>query len=80
MDNNKIFITDDSGKETEMNIYFTFTANDKNYVLVYETGKEDYIFAFTFDDDGNLFAVEDEEELSMIEEVVGAFEEDLEDA
>ncbi len=80
MDNNKIYITDDDGKEVEMNVYFTFTTGDKNYVLVYETGNEDDIFAFTFDDDGNLFVVEDEEELEMIEEVIGAFEEDHEDA
>ncbi len=76
MSENKIYITDDEGKEIEMNIYFTFGMEDKNYVVLYETGKEDDLYPFTYDDEGHIYAVEDEETLAMIEEVVSAFEEE----
>ena len=76
MSENKIYITDDEGKEIEMNIYFTFGMEDKNYVVLYETGKEDDLYPFTYDDEGHIYAVEDEETLAMIEEVVNTFEEE----
>lgn len=81
MEDNKIYITDENGKEIEMNILFTFDANEKNYVICFEDGKEDEVYPFTYDDDGNLYVVEDEEELNMIDEVVASFDgiEDEED-
>jgi len=74
MDDNKIYITDDKGKEVEMNILFTFDNEGKNYVVCYEEGKEDEVYPFVYDDDGNLFGVDDEDELAMIDEVVAAFD------
>ena len=74
MKENAIFITDENGKEVEMNILLTFEANEKQYVVVYETDKEDDLYAFIYDDEGNLFAVETDEELQMVDEVVGAYE------
>lgn len=74
MKDNVIYITDDNGKEVEMNILLTFDANDVNYVVVYETGKEDELYPFSYDEEGNLYAVESDEELEMIDEVVGAYE------
>ncbi len=71
----KIFITDDNGNEREMNILFTFDMNDENYVVVYEESKDDELFAFKYDEDGNLYAVEDEEELESVQEVIDAFDE-----
>ena len=65
MKENSIFITDDDGKEIEMKIYFTFDANDKQYVIVYEEG---------YDDEGNIYPVEDEEEMEMIDEIVSGYE------
>ncbi|MBQ0036962.1 MAG: DUF1292 domain-containing protein [Firmicutes bacterium] len=76
MKENVIYIVDDQGKEVEMNILLTFEANDKNYVVVYETDKEDDIYAFIYDDDGNLFEVETQEELDMVQEVVSAYEQE----
>ena len=73
-DYNKITITDENGKSIEMNILFTFDADDNNYVICYLEGKEDEIYPFRYDEDGNLDVVEDEEELAMIDEVVAAFE------
>lgn len=73
---NKIYITNDDGQEFAMNIRFTFDANGKNYAVVYPDNNEDDLYALSYDEEGNLFVVEDEEELEMIEEVISAFDED----
>ena len=71
---NKIFITDDNGKEIEMNILFTFDMNEKNYVVVFEDNNEDELYALQYDENGNLFVVDDEEELFQIQEIIDAFD------
>ena len=76
MKDNVIYIADENGKEVEMNILLTFDANEKKYVVVYETGNEEDVYPFIYDDNGNLFEVESQEELSMIQEVVSAYEEE----
>lgn len=76
MKENSIFITDDDGKEVEMKIYLTFDANEKQYVVVYEEGNEDELYALTYDEKANLYPVDDPEELAMVEEVIGAYEEE----
>ena len=75
MKEDSIYITDEDGKEIEMKIYLTFDANDKKYVVVYEEANEDILYSFVYDD-SNLYAVDDEEELAMIEEVISAYEEE----
>lgn len=74
MEDNKILITDENGKEMEMNILFTFDANEKNYVICYEDGKEEDVYPFAYDEQGNLFLVEDEEELKIVDEVLASFD------
>ncbi len=76
MKENSIFITDDGGREVEMKIYLTFDANGKQYVVVYKEGDEDELYPFIYDNEGNLYPVEDEEEMEMIDEVVSAYEEE----
>ena len=76
MKENSIFITDEDGKEVEMKILMTFEANQRKYVVVYDEKNEDELYPFVYDDEGNLFAVEDEEEMAMIDEVVSAYEEE----
>lgn len=76
MKENSIFITDEDGKEVEMKILMTFEANQKKYVVVYDEKNEDELYPFVYDDEGNLFAVEDEEEMAIIDEVVSAYEEE----
>ena len=71
---NKIFITDDNGKEVAMNILFTFDMDEKNYVVVYEDGKEDDLYAFEYDDSGNLIMIEDVGTLASVQEVIDAFD------
>ncbi len=75
MKEDSIYITDEDGKEIEMKIYLTFDANDKKYVVVYEEANEDVLYSFVYDD-SNLYAVDDEEELALIEEVISAYEEE----
>ena len=76
MSEDSIFITDENGKEVEMKIYLTFEANDKKYVVVYAENNEDELYSFIYDEDGNLYQIESDEELKMVEEVVGAYEEE----
>ena len=71
---NKIYITDDNGKEIEMNILFTFDMEEKNYVVVYENNKEDDLFAFEYDEEGNLIMIEDDETLEKVQEIIDAFD------
>ena len=76
MSENSIFITDENGKEVEMKIYLTFDANDRKYVVVYSQDNEDELYSFVYDENGNLYQIETEEELQMVEEVIGAYEEE----
>ena len=76
MKEDSIYIIDDEGKEVQMKIYLTFDANNKQYVVVYQEGNEDDLYPFIYDDEGNLYQVEDPEELQLIEEVVAAYEEE----
>lgn len=76
MSENSIFITDENGKEIEMKIYLTFEANNKKYVVVYEENNQDELYSFVYDDNGNLYQIESEEELQIVDEVVGAYEQE----
>lgn len=81
LDSNTLYVKDENGKEVEMEILFTF-ANDetsKQYVVFVDPKDEDgEVFASCYDDDGNLLPIETDEEWEMVEEVLGAFnEEDL---
>ena len=71
-----IYITDENGKEVEMRIFLTFDINDKKYVLVYNDDNLDDLYPFIYDEEGNLYQVESEEELQLIEEVLSAYEEE----
>ena len=81
MKDNTIFISDENGKEREMRIYLTFDMAEKQYVVVYEEGKEEDLYAFVYDDEGNLYAVDDADEMDQIEEVINSYgiEEEKED-
>lgn len=82
MDVNKLYVTDESGKEIEMEIMFTFSENGKNYVVYFNPEDDDEntdLFVSCYDEEGNLYPVETEEEWDMIDEIVGAFIEDSEE-
>ncbi|MBO4219062.1 MAG: DUF1292 domain-containing protein [Erysipelotrichaceae bacterium] len=77
MDENKITVTTEDGTEREMTIYFTFHSDEfgKSYVVFYdEQDPEAQAYAMSYDEEGNLEAVENENEWEMIEEVFEVFE------
>ena len=72
---NTIYIYDDNGQEKEMQILLTCELEGNQYVLVYEKDREDEIYVFKYDEEGNLEVCSDEN-LALIEEVVAAFEDE----
>ena len=66
-----------------MTILFTFENEQygRQYV-VFEDPQDDsgQVFASAFDDEGSLLPLESEEEWAMVEEVIGAFAEDEDEA
>lgn len=83
LESNTLFVHDEDGKEMEMEILFTFEdeATKKKYVVFQDPKEEDgEVFASAYDETGNLLPVDTQEEWAMIEEVLGAFGEDEEEA
>lgn len=81
LENKLMYVEDQDGKEVEMEILFTFDKDEKKYVVFRENDSEsEEIFASCYDDEGNLNPIESSEEWQMVEEVLGAFIEDSEDA
>ena len=79
LDTNTLYIKDENGKEVAMDILFTFESDDTNkkYVIFEDPNDElGEIFAYAYDDEGNLSAIETDEEWEMVEEVLGAFSEE----
>ena len=78
---NRLIVVDDNGNEVEMEIIFTFVDDSKNkqYVLYTNPAEEDgEVFASSYDDEGNLYPIEDEKEWEMVEEVFGAYIDEFE--
>lgn len=81
MDTNKLVIIEDDGTQKEMEILFTFESeeNGKSYVLFTDPNDESgEVFACSYDEEGHLVQVEDEQEFAIIEEVFNTFVEELE--
>ncbi len=79
MDDNILFITTDDGKEMKMEQLFNFYSDqyNKSYVLYIDPQSDDgQVYAMSFDEDKNLYAVETDEEWEMIEEVFEAWNDD----
>ena len=83
LDSNSLYVVDEDGSEKRMTILFTFENEQygRQYV-VFEDPQDDsgQVFASAFDDEGSLLPLESEEELAMVEEVIGAFAEDEDEA
>jgi YD repeat-containing protein len=78
-EDNRITITDESGQEREMEIILTFDNDDgsRHFVLFTDPNDpEGNVFAYSYDEDGNLEAVSDPEEQEMCSEVLSAFQEE----
>ena len=78
-DTNRMIITDESGQEREVEILLTFEddKNHKTYVLFSDPMDEECnVYAYRYDEDGNMNEVSDEDEWEMCQEVLGAFMEE----
>lgn len=79
LETNSLFVNDEYGNEVKMEILFTFEdeSRGKKYVLFMEPENESgEVFASAYDDQGNLLPIETDEEWAMIEEVLGAFQDE----
>lgn len=74
MEANKIVVIDDTGKEIEFEVLFTFENDDKKYVLYFDPNEDEpNLFASVYDDEGELFEIESPEEWDLVEEVFQSF-------
>lgn len=87
MDEKLFTVIDEDGSEIEYEVVLTFKSEEfkKSYVVYKLPGDEnEEVFAAIFDeenkDGGNLIQVETDEEWDMLDEVLNAFLEDLDDA
>lgn len=85
MDERMITVLDENGNEIEFEVLLTFESDEtgKKYVMYFDPEQEEpNVMTSIFDDEGNFFPVESQEEWDMIEEVFYSFmaeEEDEED-
>ena len=76
MDDKRLWVTTDDGKEVAMEILFTFGSDvtGKNYVLFHDPDDDrDEVFVMSYDEDGNLNEV-DEQEWDMAAEMLDLFQ------
>lgn len=81
LDSSSLYVSDEAGNEKRMEILFTFDddEHEKKYVVFSDPEADnDEVFASAYDDAGNLIPVESDAEWQMIEEVIGAFQDDEE--
>lgn len=82
LESNKILIQEEDGSEKEMEILFTFDddTRGKSYVLFTDPKDEEgQVFACSYTEEGEMTPVDDEAEMNMIEEVFGAFVDEMEE-
>ena len=74
----KIVIEDGDGNEHEMEILFTYHNDERNkdYVFFYDSKDPENVIPMIYDEDHNLFEIEDEEEYDEVEEVFNSYLED----
>lgn len=76
MEDNQLWITDDDGNECLMQIVMRFSSPDqsKNFVLIKDPEDEsEDTYAYSFDEDGHMYAVEDEEEIEFCAQMLDAY-------
>ena len=78
MDEKQITIMDEDGNQHVMEILFTYEHEErgKKYVFLYEKNNPEEIIAMEYNDNGELFEIESEEEYEEVEEVFNAFNEE----
>ncbi|MDO5438774.1 MAG: DUF1292 domain-containing protein [Erysipelotrichaceae bacterium] len=69
MDENQIYITDDTGVEHAFKILLTYENDGSQYVLVEDPNDSDQAYLFRVGEDHTIEIVEDEEQLEIAEEI-----------
>ena len=74
-ESNRMTITDESGQEREVEIILTFDDEAGQSFVLFQDPQdpEDNVYAYKYDEDGNMNEVTDEKEWDMCQEVLGAF-------
>ena len=75
MDEKEITIDDGNGNTRTMEILFTYEHPErkKKYVFLYEKDNPEEVIAMEYNDNGELFEIESDEEYEEVEEVFNAF-------
>ena len=78
MEEKQITIMDEEGNQHVMEILLTYEHPErkKKYVFLYEKNNPKEVMAMEYNDNGELFEIESEEEYEEVEEVFNAFNED----
>ena len=81
-DEKQITIRDDEGNEHLMEILFTYEHDErgKKYVFLYTKDNPEEVIAMEYNDKGELFEIESDEEYEEVEEVFNAFMEEQENS
>ena len=71
-----IEVEDENGNKKNLTIYFTYHSDnfDKDYVIFYDPEDQDSLLACSFDEEGNLFEIESEEEYKELDEIIDEFQ------
>ena len=78
MDNKYLYVTTDDGRELKFRILFTYHSDnfEKDYVAFYDEKDEANVLVCSYDEENNLYEIEDEEEFKELDEVLQAFDEE----
>ena len=81
-DEKQITIRDEEGNEHLMEILFTYEHDErgKKYVFLYTKDNPEDVIAMEYNDNGELFEIESDEEYEEVEEVFNAFMDEQENA
>ncbi len=81
-DEKQITIRDEEGNEHLMEILFTYEHEErgKKYVFLYTKENPEDVIAMEYNDNGELFEIESDEEYEEVEEVFNAFMDEQENA
>ena len=75
---NVIIIETDNGQKVEFRVLFTYHSEEysKDYIFIYEEKNPDNLLVYSYDEDHNIYEIEDDEEFKELEEVLQAYEDE----
>lgn len=78
INDNQMIIFDEQGNEHVVEIVLEYENEERQtkYVIFYEAKDPDNVMAMKYNDEGELFDIEDEEEFNEVAEVFNAFQDE----